>query len=196
MMAMADRIMTQEQSVERKDMLKPLTVASHRVHRGRVVDIYTERLRHANGREYDVDLIRHPGAAAVVAVDGAERVCLVRQYRHAVDDFLWEIPAGKLDPGEAPDVCAVRELKEEAGVSARRWTPLGLYITAPGIFSEIIHLYLAQDLDVGEPQPDADEELEHRWMPLGDAVGHALRAEWNDGKSVVALLRAQYQLRL
>jgi len=177
-------------------MLKPTTVASQCVYRGRVVDVYTERLRHANGREYDVDLIRHPGAAAVVAVDGAGRVCLVRQYRHAVDDFLWEIPAGKLDAGEAPDVCAVRELSEEAGVSARHWTALGLYITAPGIFSEIIHLYLARDLEIGAPNPDADEELEHQWMPLEDAVGRALRAEWNDGKTVVALLRAQFQLGL
>jgi ADP-ribose pyrophosphatase len=177
-------------------MLKPTTVASRCVHRGRVVDVYTERLRYANGREYEMDLIRHPGASAVVAVDGAERVCLVRQYRLAVDDFLWEIPAGKLDAGEAPADCAMRELEEEAGVSAQRWTPLGLYITAPGIFSEIIHLYLAQDLAIGTPNPDVDEELELEWMPLAEAVGRVLRAEWNDGKTVVALLRAQHQLRL
>ncbi len=177
-------------------MLKPTTVASRCVHRGRVVDVYTERLRYANGREYDMDLIRHPGASAVVAVDGAARVCLVRQYRHAIDDFLWEIPAGKLDAGEAPDGCAARELKEETGVTARRWTPLGLYITAPGIFGEIIHLYLARDLEIGAPHPDIDEDLELQWMPLADAVGRVLRAEWNDGKTVVALLRAQYQLQL
>jgi hypothetical protein len=80
-------------------MLKPTTIASNLMHRGRVVEMWTERLRFANGREYDVDLIRHPGAAAVVAVDNANRVCVVRQYRHAVEDFLWEIPAGKLDAG-------------------------------------------------------------------------------------------------
>ena len=77
--------------------------------------------------------MRHPGAAAVVAVDGAGRVCLVRQYRHGIEDFLWEIPAGKLDPGEAPQACAVRELAEETGVQARRWTSLGqLSFRRPG----------------------------------------------------------------
>lgn len=177
-------------------MLKPTTVASKLMHRGRVVDVCTERLRFANGREEDVDLIRHPGAAAVVPLDNANRVCLVRQYRHAVADFLWEVPAGKLDAGEAPEVCAVRELKEEAGVVAKRWTSLGVYISAPGIFSEVIHLYLARELDIGTPVPDADEELEHQWMPLQQAVELVLRGDWNDGKTVVALLRAQYELQL
>src|SRR5277367_2213582 len=121
---------------------KPTPVHSRHIHSGRIIDVSTETLLYANGREYDLDFVRHPGAAAVVAVDSAERVCLVRQYRHGVTDFLWEIPAGKLDPGEAPEVCAVRELIEETGVAARRWTPLGLYIPAPGIFSEVIHLYL------------------------------------------------------
>ena len=140
--------------------------------------------------------MRHPGAAAVVAVDDAGRVCLVRQYRHGIADFLWEIPAGKLDPGEAPEVCAVRELAEETGVAARRWTPLGLYVPAPSIFTEVIHLYLARELDVGAPAPDADEELELMWVPSARRSGTVLRGEWNDGKTALALLRAQYQLQL
>ena len=177
-------------------MLKPKVVASIPAHDGRVIKVSTERLRYSNGREYDFDYVRHPGAAAVVAIDGANRVCLVRQYRHGVQDFLWEIPAGKLDAGEPPEVCAVRELQEETGVSARRWTPLGLYIPAPSIFTEIIHLYLARDLNVGAPSPDADEELELRWLPLEQAIGHVLRGEWNDGKTAMALLRAQFQLQV
>jgi 8-oxo-dGTP pyrophosphatase MutT (NUDIX family) len=177
-------------------MRKPTTVASHHIHRGRIVDVSTERLRYGNGREYDLDFVRHPGAAAVVAVDGTERVCVVRQYRHGVTDFLWEIPAGKLDAGEAPEICAVRELAEETGVSARRWTSLGRYLPAPGIFTEVIHLYLARDLEVGTPAPDADEELEIQWLPLAQAVDKVLRGEWNDGKTALALWRAQYQLQL
>jgi 8-oxo-dGTP pyrophosphatase MutT (NUDIX family) len=177
-------------------MLKPTTTASNRVHRGRVIDVSTERLRYANGREYEIDFVRHPGAAAVVAIDDAGRVCLVRQYRHGIADFMWEIPAGKLDSGEAPEVCAVRELAEETGVSARRWTALGLYVPAPGIFSEVIHMYLARGLEVGPAAPDADEELELQWMPLGDAIGHVLRGEWNDGKTALGLFRASYQLQL
>ena len=175
---------------------KPTLIASHPIHSGRIIDVSTERLLYANGREHDLDFVRHPGAAAVVAVDGAGRVCLVRQYRHGVTDFLWEIPAGKLDPGEAPQVCAVRELAEETGVAAGRWTSLGQFLPAPGIFTEVIHLYLARDLEVGTPAPDADEELEIQWLPLGEAVERVLRGEWNDGKTALGLWRAQYQLQL
>ena len=176
-------------------MLKPTTIASNRNYRGRIIDVSSELLRYANGREHEIDFVRHP-AAAVVAVDDAGRVCVVRQYRHGVADFLWEIPAGKLDSGEAPQVCAVRELAEETGVAARRWTALGLYIPAPAIFSEVIHMYLARELDVGTPSPDVDEELQMQWMPLGEAVGRVLRGEWNDGKTALGLVRAQYHLQL
>jgi ADP-ribose pyrophosphatase len=177
-------------------MQKPSVAASQPVHQGRVIQVSTERLRYANGREFDIDFVRHPGAAAVVAVDGAGRVCLVRQYRHGVADFLWEIPAGKLDAGEAPDICAVRELAEETGVRARHWTSLGLYIPAPGFFTEVIHLYLARDLQIGSPAPDADEELELQWLPLDEALQKLLTGEWNDGKTALALWRAQYHLQL
>jgi 8-oxo-dGTP pyrophosphatase MutT (NUDIX family) len=177
-------------------MLKPTAIASKHVHRGRIIEVSSERLRFANGREYDLDLVRHPGAAAVVAIDDGGRVCLVRQYRHGVLDFLWEIPAGKLDGGEAPQLCAVRELAEETGVTAREWTSLGIYIPAPGIFTEIIHLYLARDLVVGTPTPDSDEDLELQWLPLEQAIGMLLNGEWNDGKTALALMRAKYQLQL
>jgi ADP-ribose pyrophosphatase len=177
-------------------MRKPTPIASKHVHSGRIIQVSTERLLYNNGREYDLDFVRHPGAAAVVAVDHAGRVCFVRQYRHGIADFLWEIPAGKLDPGEAPQACAVRELTEETGVRAERWTSLGQYLPAPGIFTEVIHLYLARDLTVGAPAPDADEELELQWLPLEDAVAMLLRGEWNDGKTALALWRAQYQLQL
>jgi 8-oxo-dGTP pyrophosphatase MutT (NUDIX family) len=177
-------------------MRKPTTIGSVHIHSGRIIDVSTERLRYGNGREYDLDFVRHPGAAAVVAVDDAGRVCLVRQYRHGITDFLWEIPAGKLDAGEAPQVCAVRELAEETGVSAQRWTSLGRYLPAPGIFSEVIHLFLARDLVIGTPVPDPDEELEIQWLPMADAAAMVLRGEWNDGKTALALWRAQYQLQM
>lgn len=177
-------------------MQKPTVAASHFIHQGRVIKVSTERLRYANGREFDIDFVKHPGAAAVVAVDAKQRVCLVRQYRHGVEDFMWEIPAGKLDPGEAPEVCAMRELAEETGVRAREWTSLGLYVPAPGIFTEVIHLYLARDLQMGDSAPDADEELQLQWLPLDEALQKLLHGEWNDGKTALALWRAQYRLQL
>ena len=177
-------------------MQKPTVAASHPIHQGRVIKVSSERLRYANGREFDIDFVKHPGAAAVVAVDDDQRVCVVRQYRHGVEDFLWEIPAGKLDAGEAPEICAVRELAEETGVRARQWTSLGLYIPAPGIFTEVIHLYLARDLEIGAAAPDADEELQLQWLPLADALQKLLQGEWNDGKTALALWRAQHHLQL
>lgn len=177
-------------------MMKPSVVASDLKHQGRIIQVSTERLRYANGREYDLDYVRHPGAAAVVALDSGGQVCVVRQYRHGVQDFLWEIPAGKLDPGEAPQVCAVRELAEETGVQASRWTSLGLFIPAPGIFTEVIHMYLARDLTIGPPKPDADEELDLKWLPLEEAMGLVLRGEWNDGKTALGLARARWHLQL
>ncbi len=177
-------------------MHKPTTVDSRENHRGHVIVATTVNLRAADGRLYAHDLVRHPGAAAVVPVDAAGRVCLVRQYRLGVEDFLWEIPAGKLDAGEAPAVCAVRELREETGVTAGAWSDLGVYIPAPAIFTEVIHLFLARDLEIGAPAPDADEELDLRWLALDDAIDRVLRGEINDGKTALALVRARHRLGL
>ena len=177
-------------------MQKPSTIASIPAFRGSIIEVSTERLRYANGREHDLDYVRHPGAAAVVAIDDRGRVCVVRQYRHGVLDFLWEIPAGKLDKGEPPAICAVRELREETGVSATRWTSMGVFLPAPGIFTEVIHLYLARDLVIGEAAPDSDEELELQWLPLEEAKNKVRCGEWPDGKTAMALWRAEYHLQM
>lgn len=175
-------------------MLRPTSIESLERHRGRVIRVTTERLRLADGRVYDHDLVRHPGACAVVPVDASGRVCLVRQYRLGVEDFLWEIPAGKLDAGEPPEACAVRELREETGIDASRWTPLGSYVPAPALFTEVIHLYLAEGLTIGTSDPDADEELELLWLGLDEAIGRVLNGEINDGKTALGLMRARHRL--
>ena len=177
-------------------MRKPQVIASEHHWTGRIVAVSTERLLYPNGREYDLDFVRHPGAAAVVAVDDAGRVCVVRQWRQGVSEFLWEIPAGKLDKGEAPADCAVRELREEAGVTARTWDSLGIYMPAPGIFTELIHLYLARDLSIGAAKPDEDEDLELDWLPIAQVSEKILSGEWNDGKTGFALWRAIHRLQL
>ena len=141
------------------------------IHTAAIIDVSTERLRYANGREYDLDFVRHPGAAAVVAVDDAGRVCLVRQYRHGVEDFLWEIPAGKLDAGEPPEVCAVRELgggnrRVGAALDLARAVPAG----ARHLHGGHPPLSGARSRRWAPPAPDADEELEFQWLPLAEAV--------------------------
>ncbi len=177
-------------------MRKPIPIETLERHRGRVVQVMTARLQASNGQVYEHDLVRHPGAAAIVPVDAAGRVCLVRQYRLGVDDFLWEIPAGKLDRNEPPDACAVRELREETGITAARWTPLGRYVPAPAILTEVIHLYLAEDLEIGASAPEADEELELRWIDLDEAIDRVANGEIDDGKTALALLRARRRRRL
>jgi len=158
--------------------------------RGRVVDLRVDRIRLANGHETELEVIQHPGAAAVVAIDGAGQVLLVRQYRYATGEWLLEVPAGKLDGGEEPEVCAARELVEETGQAAASLQPLGWIWTTPGFTDEKIWLYLGRDLTAAEQSLEPDEILEVERLPLAAAVEQAATGEIRDSKSVIALLRA------
>ena len=121
------------------------------IYRGHVVDLGIETATLPDGRTVELEVIRHPGASAVVPLHPDGSVTLVHQYRHASGGMHLEVPAGKLDGGEAPALCAERELAEEAGLAAGRWTSLGLIHTTPGFTDEIIHLYLARELtEVGQ----------------------------------------------
>src|SRR5579862_1541331 len=111
--------------------------------RGRVVTVTTDHVVLPNGHHAELEVVRHPGGAVVAAVDGENRVCLLRQYRYVADGWLWELPAGKLEPHEAPLLTAQRELTEEAGVRAAHWESLGLTLSSPGVFAERLHLFLA-----------------------------------------------------
>lgn len=164
--------------------------------RGRVVRVNVEKVTLPNGARAVLDVVHHPGGAAVVALDDQGRVCMLRQFRHAAGGWVWELPAGKLEPPEPPAVCARRELVEEAGRTARRWDPLGTYLSSPGVFTEVIHLYLARDL---EPVPQAHERhevIEVHWVPFQDAWRKAVDGEYVDGKTLLGLLRAHARLEL
>jgi len=117
----------------------------------------------------------------------------LRHYRHVAGGWLWEVPAGKLD-GKRPDETARSELREEAGLLAARWESLGRVISSPGVFAEVVHLYLAQDLTAVPAAPERDEVFEIAWTPLAAAVGRALDGDIEDGKTVAALLRAAHRL--
>ena len=125
-----------------------------RVFTGRVLKLNLEQVRLPNGQVAELEIAHHPGGAAVVAVDAEGRVCLLRQFRHAAGGWLTELPAGKLDGGEPPLECARRELAEEAGVSARRWEKLGEFFSSPGVLTEVIHLFLARDLEPADASPE------------------------------------------
>lgn len=159
-----------------------------RIYRGRVIDLRIEHVRLPNRVEIDLEVIRHPGAAAIAAVDGAGEVVLIRQFRHAAGGYLWEIPAGTLAPGEAPEACARRELGEEAGLEAGSLRHLGAIFTAPGFCDERIHLYLAQDLRERGVRRDADEVIvEVARVPLGRALGMIGEGIIVDAKTVAGL---------
>lgn len=163
---------------------------SREVYRGRTVNLDVDRVRLPNGKEMDFEMIHHPGAAAVVPLLDDGTVLLVRQYRYATGGYLLEVPAGKLDPGEAPEPCALRETEEEVGYRPGKLQPLGWIWTTPGFADEKIWLYLATDLEPTRQTLGDDEVLSIERMPLREALDKAARGEIHDCKTAIALLRA------
>lgn len=149
-----------------------------------------------DGRRCEIEVVRHPGGAAVVAIDSAGRVCLIRQYRPAMQDWVWEIPAGKLDPGESPLSTAQRELEEEAGLVARHWRELGSMVSSPGVFTEVVHLFFARELEYVARQTEEHEIIEVHWVTMDEAVARASGGDIRDAKTVIGLYRAQQVLAL
>lgn len=158
------------------------------------VRVATEKVTLPNGREIALDIVRHPGAAAVVPFVSDDEVLLIRQFRHAAGGPILEVPAGKLDAAEPPEVCAARELEEEAGQRAGRLQELGWIWTTPGFTDERIFLFAAFDLTAVPPRPEDDEVIEVVRLPLGRALEMVWRSELNDGKSAMALLHAAHRL--
>jgi ADP-ribose pyrophosphatase len=154
------------------------------------VVVSRERVTLPNGRELTLDIVHHPGAAAVVPFTGDTEVALIRQFRHAAGGSILEVPAGKLDAGEPPEHCAVRELAEEAGYRAGRIVPLGSIWTTPGFTDEVIHLFAAFDLSRVPSRPEDDEVIEVIRVPLDHALEWVWRGELRDAKSALALIYA------
>jgi ADP-ribose pyrophosphatase len=165
--------------------LKETLLERREVFRGRVLTLFLDRVRLPDGREATREVLRHPGAVAVVAQRDDGRVVLVRQFRHAVGQELLELPAGKLGPGEDPLDCARRELEEETGYRAGRWERLGSFLTSPGFTDEIMHLFLARELVPGWHRPDDDEFLE---VVEADPAELLRTGGILDGKSILGLL--------
>jgi ADP-ribose diphosphatase len=160
------------------------------------VRVSTERVTLPNGHTTELDIVHHPGAAAVVPFTAPDEVLLIRQFRHAAGGHILEVPAGKLDAGEAPETCAARELEEEAGQRAGRLEALGWIWTTPGFTDERIFLFAAFDLTRVGQRLDGDEVIEVLRMPLAEALERVWRGEINDAKSAMALLHAARRLDL
>jgi len=157
------------------------------IYTGKVVTLNIDRVTLPNGATVDLETIRHPGAAAVVPLKDDGTVVLIRQFRHAAAGFIYEIPAGKLHPGEDPVHCASRELEEEVGYRASSYELLTSILTAPGFADEVIHIYKATGLMKGQQQLDPDEVLEVIEMPLSEAVAKIEEGTIRDAKTIVGL---------
>lgn len=160
------------------------------VYRGRAVRVErdTIRVRAAEGwRETVYDVVRHPGAAAIVPLFEDGTVALLRQFRYPVGGEIWEIPAGTLRPGESWEACARRELEEEIGWRARSWEPLAAFYTTPGFCDEEMRVFLATDLVPGESALDEDEHLEPARLPFEEALARVESGAIRDAKTIVGL---------
>jgi len=171
-------------------------VSSERLYTGKVINLDRDSVQFPNGSTGQLEMVRHPGASAVVPfLDDPRgpdpRINLVRQFRHAADTFIWEIPAGRLDPGETPATCAQRELEEEIGMTADVLARLTTIYTTPGFTNEKIHLFMATELKKGTHKREADEFLEvhiRRWSEVMDMIR---TGQIVDGKTLVAILFVQ-----
>lgn len=179
----------------------PGQLASRPIYDGRIVNLSLDTVRFPNGTTGELEMIRHSGAAAVLPLldppDHPDpRILLVQQYRYAAGGPLLEVPAGRPDqPGEDWEVCARRELREETGYSAAAFRYLTAIYTTPGFTDELIHLFLAYDLEPGDTDHDEDEFIELVHLPLSEGVGMAVRGEITDAKTICTLLLGRELLR-
>jgi 8-oxo-dGTP pyrophosphatase MutT (NUDIX family) len=157
---------------------------------GRIISLDIEQVTLPNGVEIEMEIVRHPGGAAVVAIDEKQNTCLLKQYRYACDSWVWELPAGKIDNNEEPLLTAQRELQEEAGRTAAEWQSLGHMISSPGVFTEVVHCYLATELAICDTQHEPEELIEIHWIPFKQAHEWAIENLINDAKTVIGLCRA------
>lgn len=166
-------------------------VGSKYQYRGKVLNLRLDDVRLANGHVALREIVEHRGAVAMVALDAAGRVLMVRQYRAAAGRELLEIPAGTLEEGEEPATAAPRELKEETGYTAAQWQALGYFYSSPGISTEKMYLYLARQLTAAQATPEEDEAITMVPVPLADALAMIERGEILDAKTIVGLLRVE-----
>ena len=170
-------------------------IRSEEKYKGIIVRVRLDDAELHTGKLVKREVVEHPGGVAIFPVDADENCYLVRQFRYPFGEMILEAPAGKLEKGEDPLDCAVRELSEETGFEAERLVDLGSCYTSPGFSTEVLHLYLALGLHAGKSHPDQDEYLNVERIPLGTLSDMVMRNEISDGKTVIAILKAEKYLR-
>lgn len=170
-------------------------IRSEYLYRGRVIKLRLDQVRLPNDQLTTREIVEHRGAVAIVALDADQRVLLVRQYRSGAGHELLEIPAGTLEAGEDPAICAIRELQEETGYRALQWKELGQFYSSPGTMTEKMYLYLAHQLSSGTASPEDDELIQVESVPLTEALAMVESGEIIDAKTIIGLLRTERILK-
>lgn len=165
------------------------TVSSEKVFEGRIIKVKVDKVEMPDGSTSTRELVEHPGGVGIVAVTDNDEIILVKQYRKPLDKVIYEIPAGKLDPGEHHRTCGIRELEEETGLSANVFEYMGFIYPSPGFTDEVTHVYFAKELTQGETHPDDDEFLDVEKVPFERALKMVIDGEINDAKSVFGILK-------
>lgn len=174
--------------------LEEKTIRSTPIFDGHIIQVQVDEVELPNGKRANRELVKHPGAVSILALTEAKKIVLVRQFRKPLEKTILEIPAGKLEPGEDPAVCAQRELKEETGYTADHFYKVAGFYTSPGFADEYLHIYKAEGLKQGEAAPDTDEFVETVELTLEEAFAHMAAGEIDDAKTVVALYLWQNQV--
>jgi ADP-ribose pyrophosphatase len=172
---------------------KVALVSSKLAYHGPLFDVYTDYVREPEGETARRDVIRHSGSVVILAVDDTRNpadpmIVVERQYRHAAGQYMWEIPAGRKEPEEAVLPGAKRELLEETGYIAKRWSKIARFYVSPGFLGEWMQVYLAEGLSCGESAPDEDEYIQHQQIPLSQALEWVDSGKIIDAKSIIAIL--------
>jgi ADP-ribose pyrophosphatase len=168
-------------------------ISSKVVYQGPLFRVLHDKIIEPGGKQNERDIIRHNGSVVILAVDKSKNkrnpwIVMERQYRHAAQQFLWELPAGKLDAGEDPLAGAQRELEEETGYRARKWKPLVEYYGSPGFLGESMKVFLAEGLSAGDAHPEEDEEIEFRLVKLSEVIEMIEKGAIKDGKTMCSVL--------
>lgn len=176
-------------------VLEEKTISDKTIFSGRIIKVHTQEIAFPDGKRAQREIVEHPGGVGIVAVTDDNKIVMVKQYRKAVEKAIYEIPAGKLEGGEEPIKCGIRELTEETGYTAENFEYLGYIYPSPGFTDEVTHVFLATGLKLGNACPDEDEYVDVEYFTFDEILEKIMNNEINDAKTVMGFFKAAEKLK-